>query len=184
MGGKEQLPVNSRLVMASIIPVKQPGKASCFHPELLSLLQKNQITIPPLRERQADIIPLAMKNIREYGEEIGRSELDIDASVPPLLEQYTFPGNIRELEAIIKRAVLCSQGPVLTALDFYSQQSTGLGGDLASNTVRIHFELGRYSLAEIQGLVIQEVLRLSHQDKDQAARHLHISRQALEEQLP
>lgn len=66
---------------------------------------------------------LSYENMRTYGEEIGRPKLDMDASVPPLLVQYRFPGNIRELEALIKRAVLCSQGSVLTALDFYSQHA-------------------------------------------------------------
>jgi len=183
MGGSDHFPVNNRLVLASAIPTDQPGEEKKFHPELLSLFRKNQISIPPLRERKEDIIPLAMKNIHAYGEEIGRPKLDIDSSVPPLLEHYRFPGNIRELEAMVRRALLCSQGPVLTSLDFYSQNSDDLVGGHSPNTVRIHFELGRQSLKEIQGMVIHEVLRLAKRDKEQAARYLHISTQTLDEQI-
>jgi len=183
MGGSDHFPVNNRLILASAIPTDQPGQENKFHPELLSLLRKNQISIPPLRERKEDIIPLAMKNIRAYGEEIGRPKLDIDSSVPPLLENYRFPGNIRELEAMMRRALLCSQGPLLTSLDFYSQNSDSLVGEPSPNTVRIHFELGRQSLHEIQGMVIHEVLRLAKQDKEQAASYLHISTQTLDEQI-
>ena len=183
MGGNDRIPINTRFIAASTISTDHGEQESRFHPELLSLFRTHQISIPPLRERQADIIPLAMKNMRTYGEEIGRPKLDMDASVPPLLVQYRFPGNIRELEALIKRAVLCSQGSVLTALDFYSQHAIDPNEQLPPNTIRLHFELGRYSLSEIQGLVIQEVLRLSDQNKEQAARYLHVSPQTLDEQI-
>ena len=183
MGGFDRLPVNNRLVVTSAVPLDQPGQGKKLHPALLSLLLKNQIIIPPLTERKEDIIPLAMKNIRTYGEEIGRPKLDIDSSVPSLLENYRFPGNIRELEALVKRAVLCAQGPVLTSLDFYSHSSDDLGQELSPNTVRIQFELGQHSISEIQGLVLREVLRLAKQDKELAARYLHVSPQTLEEQI-
>ena len=183
MGGFDRLPVNNRLVVTSAIPLEQPGQEKVFHPELLSLLSKNQISIPPLRERKEDIIPLAAKTIHTYGEEIGRPKLAIDSSVPPLLENYKFPGNIRELEAMMRRAVLCSQGPVLNSLDFYSQNSDDSGAGPPPNTVRIQFELGSQSLKEIERMVIHEVLRSTKQDKEQAARLLHISLETLEEQI-
>lgn len=122
MGGVEQFPITNRFILASTISPNQPGQGKNFHPELLTLLQGNQISIPPLRERRQDIIPLAMKMIQTYGEEIGRPKLDIDYSVTAVLGSYKFPGNIRELEAMIKRALLSSQGPALTSLDFYSDE--------------------------------------------------------------
>ncbi|WP_447968914.1 sigma-54-dependent transcriptional regulator [Nitrospira sp. M1] len=180
MGGKDHLPLNNCLVIASTIPLEQAGDTQVFHPALLSLLKDNQVPIPPLRERKEDIIPMTMKIISTYGEEIGRPKLDIDSSVPPLLESYTFPGNIRELEAMVKRALLCTEGPILKSLDFYSQSSRDFEGELSSSTVRLNFELGQHSLSEVQGLVVQEVLRLVNQDKEQAARYLQISVQTLE----
>ncbi|GJL65979.1 MAG: acetoacetate metabolism regulatory protein AtoC [Nitrospirales bacterium] len=122
MGGVEHLPINNRFILASTISPNQPGQEKNFHPELLTLLLGNQISIPPLRERRQDIIPLAMKMIQAYGEEIGRPKLDIDYSVTAVLGSYKFPGNIRELEAMIRRALLSSQGPALTSLDFYSDE--------------------------------------------------------------
>lgn len=182
MGGSDRFPINNRLVLASAIPPDSSAQEKIFHPELFTLFRKNQISIPPLRERKEDIIPLAMKTIITYGEEIGRPKLDIDPSVPSVLENYRFPGNIRELEAIIRRAMLCSQGPVLTSLDFYSQNSTDFEEKPSPHIVRISFELGRQSLFEIQSMVIHEVLRLAKQDKEQTARYLHVSTQTIEEQ--
>jgi two-component system response regulator AtoC len=183
MGGYDRFHVNNCLVITSAISLDQAVQENIFHPDLLSILLKNRIFIPPLRERKEDIIPLAMKTIRIYGEEISRPKLGIDSSVPPLLENYRFPGNIRELEAMIKRALLCSQGPVLTSLDFYSQNSDDFGKEPSQDTVRIQFKLGRQSLHEIQGMVIHEVLRLTKQDKNQAAHYLHISTQTVDEQI-
>jgi two-component system response regulator AtoC len=183
MGGFDRLPINNRLVVTSATPLDEKGQEDIFHPELRSLLEKQQISIPPLRERKEDIIPLVIKTIHAYGEEIGHPKLDIDSSVPPLLNTYPFPGNIRELEAMIRRAVLCSQGPVLTSLDFYSQHPDGGGEGLTPNTGRVLFEIGLHSLQDIQGMVIDEVLRFTKQDKEQAARYLHLSPQALDEHI-
>lgn len=183
MGGFDRLPINNRLILTSATPLDQKGQEDRFHPELRSLLEKQQISIPPLRDRQEDIIPLVLNIIHAYGEEISRPKLDIDSSVPPLLNSYPFPGNIRELEAMIRRAVLCSQGPVLTSLDFYSQHPTGGWEGLAPNTGRVLFEIGLHSLQDIQVMVIDEVLRFTKQDKDQAARYLHLSTQTLDEYL-
>ncbi len=183
MGGHDRLPLQARVVVASTQSAVGPGQEQVFHSKLIPHLRDNQIAIPLLRERQEDIIPLTLKILQTYGEEIGREKLDIDPSVAPLLLNFQFPGNIRELEALTKRAVLCSQDPILTSVDFSSQSSPDNGEKLPPNTVRIHFELGRHSLSDIQRMVVQEVLRLSHQDKEQAARHLHISPEALDEQI-
>ena len=182
MGGFDRLPINGRIIMTSATPPDQMGQENIFHPALRSLLEKQQLFIPPLRERKEDIIPLVIKTIHAYGEEIGRPKLDIDSSVPPLLDTYLFPGNIRELEAMIRRAVLCSQGPVLTSLDFYSQHP-GSGEGLSPNTGRVLFEIGQHRLQDIQVMVIDEVLRFTKQDKEQAADYLHISTQTLDEHI-
>jgi two-component system response regulator AtoC len=182
-GGKDRLPINTRLMLASAIPPDHPGNESTFHPALRLLLQNDQIRIPPLRERKEDILPLTLKIIQTYGEEIGRPKIDIDASVTQLLENYKFPGNIRELEALVQKAVLGSQGPILSSQDFQLENSHDVRGNTSQNQVHIQFELGRHSLSEIQGMVIHEVLRLAKQDKEEAARYLHISPQMLEEQM-
>ncbi len=182
LGGHDSQSLNARIVLASTKSVAEPDASQVFPTKMLSHLRANQITIPPLRQRQEDIIPLTLKVLQAYGEEIGRGKLKIDASVPPLLMNFQFPGNIRELEALIKRAVLCSQKPVLTSHDFFTQPSAESGAELVpSNMVRIEFELGRHSLSEIQRMVIQEVLRLSNHDKDLAAKHLHVLPDSLDE---
>ena len=183
MGGFDRLPINNRLVVTSATPLDQTDQEDRFHPELRSLLKKQQIFIPPLRERKEDIIPLVIKIIHAYGEEICSPKLDIDSSVPPLLDTYPFPGNIRELEAMIRRAVLCSHCPVLTSLDFYSQHPEGGGEGLSPNTGRVLFEIGLHSLQDIQDMVIDEVLRFTKQDKEQAAQYLHLSTQELDEHI-
>jgi two-component system response regulator AtoC len=183
MGGHDRLTFQTRLVVASTKSIVESGQENVFHPKLCSHFRDNQIRIPPLRERKEDIIPLTLKTLQAYGEEIGREKLHIDPSVPPLLLNFEFPGNIRELEALIKRAALCSKTSILTALDFSIHTIDDTDKMTAHNMARVSFEIGRQSLQEIQGMVIQEVLRYAHQDKEQAAQYLHISPHTLEEHL-
>ncbi|MGB0909545.1 MAG: sigma-54-dependent transcriptional regulator [Nitrospirales bacterium] len=182
-GSQDLLPLNNRVVMASTVALDQAGRENLFHPELQSLLVKNQIDIPPLRERKEDIIALVMKNIYTYCEEIGRPKVDVDSSVPALLENYRFPGNIRELEAMVRRALLCADGPILTAVDFSPQHTGDIESDSKASIVRIQFALGQRSLQEVQGMIVHEVLRLVGQDKEQAAQYLQISTQSLDQQI-
>ncbi len=180
LGGHDRLPLNTRLIVASAFLENEPGQEPAFHPALLAQLRDHQVSIPPLRDRKEDILPLAMKTLQAYGEEIGRPKIDIEASMLPHLHDYPFPGNIRELEALIKQAALCSHGPVLSAQDFHFQKAPTNEQPSSPNSIHLQFELGRQSLADIQRIVIHEVLRLSNQDKEQAARYLHVSPETLE----
>jgi hypothetical protein len=80
--------------------------------------------------------------------------------------------------------LLCSQGPALTSLDFYSPSSDDIEKQPTQDTISIKFKLGQRSLQEIQAMVIHEVPRLTKQDKEQAAHFLHVSNQVIEEQAP
>src|SRR5204862_3095805 len=97
--------VDVRIIAATNVDLKEAVKNGQFREDLYFRLSVVPLELPPLRQRREDILPLAQHFIRKYSEENGR---DVSENLSPevlsLLENYSFPGNVRELENIIERA--------------------------------------------------------------------------------
>ncbi|MFN6963559.1 MAG: sigma-54-dependent transcriptional regulator [Pyrinomonadaceae bacterium] len=115
LGDTTPLKVDVRIIAATNVDLKEAVKNGTFREDLYYRLSVVPIELPPLRTRREDILPLAQHFIRKYNEENGRSiSENLAPEVLSLLENYHFPGNVRELENIIERAVVIAPTDELT----------------------------------------------------------------------
>lgn len=111
IGGATSVSVNVRIVAASNDDLEAMVKRGSFRSDLFYRLNVVPITIPPLRERISDIPMLVKKFVERYGEQAGLGPVEVSPEVMALLQGYGWPGNIRELENAVERAVgLCITG--------------------------------------------------------------------------
>ena len=107
--------VDVRIIAATNVDLKEAVKNGQFREDLYYRLSVVPIELPPLRERREDILPLTKHFIQKYNEENGREITEnLSPEVLSLLENYNYPGNVRELENIIERAVVIAQTDEVT----------------------------------------------------------------------
>ena len=105
VGGLEDLPVDVRIIAASNHDLTQEVIKGTFREDLFYRLNVITIEMPPLKERRSDIPILANYFLEKYNKELGKSIQKVSSEAMHLLEQYDYPGNVRELENFIERAV-------------------------------------------------------------------------------
>ncbi|HLG17708.1 MAG TPA: sigma-54 dependent transcriptional regulator [Blastocatellia bacterium] len=111
LGETTRRQVDVRIVAATNVDLKQAVDEGTFREDLFYRLNVIQLSLPPLRERHEDILPLAQHFIRKYAAENNRQVSDhLDPEVLSALEAYNWPGNVRELENVIERAVIVARG--------------------------------------------------------------------------
>ena len=107
--------VDVRIIAATNVDLKEAVKNGQFREDLYFRLSVVPLELPPLRQRREDVLPLAQHFIRKYSEENGRDVSEnLSSEVLSLLENYYFPGNVRELENIIERAIVIAPGNEVT----------------------------------------------------------------------
>lgn len=116
LGETTPLSVDVRIIAATNVDLKEAVKSGVFREDLYYRLSVVPIELPPLRERKQDILPLTKHFIAKYNEENARTISDkLSPEVLSLLENYYYPGNVRELENIVERAVVIAPTDELTA---------------------------------------------------------------------
>jgi two-component system, NtrC family, response regulator AtoC len=113
VGGTEEISVDVRLIAATNRNLLNQVKVGAFREDLYYRLKVVDLMVPPLRSRQMDIVPLAEYFLKVYSGTTGKNFVQIDSAAQKLLEDYQWPGNIRELRNVIERTVLLEEGPVL-----------------------------------------------------------------------
>lgn len=117
VGGEKTITVDVRLIAATNKHLESEVRERRFRDDLFYRLNVVTITLPPLRERREDILLLAKHFLNRYARDLGKPVAEIDPAAREILEAYSWPGNIRELENTIERAVLLAEGPTLRAHD-------------------------------------------------------------------
>jgi len=117
VGGTEDIPGDFRVIASTYRDLKQEVSAGRFREDLYIRLNVISFVLPPLRDRVEDIMPLAKRFMVKYGLELGKTVADIDPKAIAVLEKYSYPGNVRELQNIIERAIMLCSGKTLTAGD-------------------------------------------------------------------
>ena len=113
VGGKVNLPLDVRIISATNRDLEQEIRKGCFREDLFYRLNVIRIVLPPLRERGSDIATLADFFVSKYRASTGIQVEGIAKSALKLLLNYTWPGNVRQLESVIERAVLMAEGSII-----------------------------------------------------------------------
>ena len=115
VGGSGSIPVDVRIVAATNDYLDDMVKQNTFRADLLYRLNVIPIRVPPLRERRSDMPLLVEKFVERYGDQAGLADITVQPEVLELLEKYDWPGNIRELEHAVERAInLCNSNTLET----------------------------------------------------------------------
>jgi two-component system, NtrC family, response regulator AtoC len=175
LGGRRTVRVDARLVALTNVDLQTAVKRRGFREDLFYRLNVVHIHVPPLRERRADIGELAERLLKTYAAKHGRSVFEISEAARALLEEYEFPGNVRELANVLERAVIVAATRTVEASDLPEALRVSVA----------HGRKGgrRATLAELEAEYIKQTLRDVRGNKSEAARLLGISRKNLYEKL-
>jgi two-component system NtrC family response regulator len=125
VGGREEIAVDVRIVCATHQNLKKLIEEGRFREDLYYRLSEIVVAIPPLRERPGDATLLAHAFMHKFAGQEGRQVLGFKQDALDAIEAYPWPGNVREMENFIKRAVIMSEGPQVTAADLGLPAATG-----------------------------------------------------------
>jgi two-component system response regulator AtoC len=172
LGGTETLHIEARLVALTNVDLPAAVTSGQFREDLYFRLNVLTLTVPPLRERKADILPLAEQLLGTLRTAHGRAAAQFSETSRRMLGAYSWPGNVRELRNAIERAVVFSRGHLLEPESFPETVRAAAGG-VASNIA------GLRSLEDVEREVIAATLEATHYRIGQAAAALGISRKTL-----
>lgn len=179
VGSNKSKDIDIRLISATNMPLYEMVKTSKFRQDLLYRLNTIEVQLPPLRERKEDIGLLAEHFINLYARKYNKEVRGLSPATLKRVEKYTWPGNIRELQHSIERAVIMSNNSLLQPEDFFLNE--GRGGNAEKEDVNLM--LDQMHLEEVEKLLIRKVLRKYNGNITQAATELGLTRASLYRRL-
>jgi DNA-binding NtrC family response regulator len=184
VGGTASIHTDVRVIAATNRPLEEDVEWKSFRADLFYRLNAFTVRLPPLRERQSDVLPLAEYFLARYVQrnQVASTGLAADAIVA--LQNYSFPGNVRELEHLIERAAVKAGGRAITAEQIEEELAQewrvtpGVFDPLAAAGMPFHD-----AVASWERHLVEQALQASHGNKSDAARRLGIHRRLLYEKL-
>ena len=183
LGGTETKSGDFRVLAATNRDLDVTVRERLFREDLFYRLNVVRITVPPLRERRADIVPLAEHFLRLYSDNNGLPPIGFSEEAILMLQTYSYPGNVRELENMVERAVLMARGRVIMPIHFpewtespVTPSPSPVDADLLS--LPFHQAVG-----ELEKKLIENALRLASGNKTEAANRLQINRRLLYQKM-
>lgn len=152
LGGNQSVKVNVRIIAATNKDLFSLVKDNKFREDLYYRINVINLRLPPLRERKLDIAPLAESFSRKFSKKSDKQIKGIEVEALNFLSRYRFPGNIRELENIIERAVILAKGEWITREDFPRSMFDGSGNDPEIKIAQNYSEL-----KSLRNKVVEEV---------------------------
>jgi two-component system response regulator HydG len=174
VGSNEVIPVNFRLICATNASLSEGVQNRTFRQDLLYRINTVELQVPALRERIGDIPILANHFIDQFKEKYKKEALSISPEALQLLEVHSWPGNIRELQHALERAIILSDSEVLTEQDFRFLQSNQDPETTADATLNIE---------EMERKLILKAMQLHKGNITKAAEDLGLTRAALYRRL-
>lgn len=183
LGSDTTMKVSARIVVATNVNLEQKQKAGLFRDDLYFRLCTHQIDIPPLRERPEDISVLLDHFLAEAARQMHKKKPTYPPELSLLLANHVFPGNIRELRAMVFNAVNIHTGRTLSMEVFTKAMGRTRKAVVAMESVRdqqrLTFPLCLPTLREVADLLVKEAIERTKGNQTMAARLLGISQPAL-----
>jgi DNA-binding NtrC family response regulator len=172
VGSSKTLHANVRIISATNANLKEEVAAGRFRQDLLFRLNTIELPLPPLRDRREDVMALANSFLRAHAKRYRKELTGFDEPARDRLMSHEFPGNVRELDHVIERAVLMSQGPLIKATDLGLSTGREEGARLED-----------MSLEEVEAFLIKKALARNNGNARKAAEALGLSRSAFYRRL-
>jgi DNA-binding NtrC family response regulator len=176
LGSNQPTPIDIRLICATNVPLSELANESRFRKDLIYRINTVEIMVPPLRRREEDIVLLARHFARNYTTKYMKPSLDFDTKAIEKLKSYHYPGNVRELQYTIERAVIMADGDVLQAKDL-------IFSPIESGRPQAADEPQELKLSTIEKNAILKVIEKHNGNISKAAKELGLTRTALYRRL-
>jgi len=182
LGGTQALQVEARFIAATHHDLEEEVKAKRFREDLFYRLNVVIIQLPPLRERRNDIPLLANFFLQRYNQKLKKNIKLISNEAMEFLQNYDYPGNVRELENLIERAVILEKGDILSlnAIHGFANSPILIPHNSPSISSPIYQEARRAWLEEFEKRFIIERLKANKGNVTAAAREAQIQRQSFQ----
>ena len=171
LGSNKEIPIDVRLICATNMPLYQMVNEGKFRQDLLYRINTVELKLPALRERSEDIEPLVDHFLDQYCKKYKMPKKRLNASTIKRLQMHHWPGNIRELQHAVERAVIMSEGTVLEPHDFFLTESED-----RSDTDSLPTNM---NLEETEKLLIRKVVDKHGGNISRAAKELGLTRASL-----
>jgi DNA-binding NtrC family response regulator len=175
LGSNQPVPIDIRLICATNVPLSELANENRFRKDLIYRINTVEITVPPLRKRGDDILLLAKHFAKLYSNKYMKPAIGFDDAALQKLLQFHYPGNVRELQYTIERAIIMSDGEVLHPQDL-------IFSPIESATTTI-VESDDLNLSSIEKNTILRVIEKHNGNITKAARELGLTRTALYRRL-
>ena len=175
LGDNQPIPIDIRLVCATNVPLQELASENRFRKDLIYRINTVEIMVPPLRKRQSDILLLANHFNQLYSNKYLKPRLRLAGSAEDKLMNYHYPGNVRELQYTVERAVIMAEGDLLEAKDIIFSPI---------ETVReTEEEPKELKLSSVEKNTILKVIEKNNGNISKAAKELGLTRTALYRRL-
>jgi DNA-binding NtrC family response regulator len=183
LGGTETISGDFRVLAATNRDLDTRVRDGLFREDLFYRLNVVRITVPPLRDRRADIVPLAEHFLRLYSANNGLDPIGFSEDAMLMLQTYSYPGNVRELENMVERAVLMARGRVIMPIHFPQMAASSLSlapRSIEADLLSLPFHK---AVGELEKKLIENAIRLATGNKTEAANRLEINRRLLYQKM-
>ena len=179
VGGTETIRGDFRVIAATNRDLEASVREKVFREDLFYRLNVVRIPIPPLRERRSDIVPLAEHFLRLYSDKNGVTAVGFSDEAILLLQNYFYPGNVRELENMVERAVLMARGRVLMPEHFPERTENHAENAHKRPEIDLLSLPFHAAIGELEKRLIEKAIKEAGGNKSEAANRLQINRRLL-----
>jgi two-component system response regulator HupR/HoxA len=183
VGSTRPVPVDVRVLTATHRDLEADVRAGRFREDLFYRIAGVTLTLPPLRERPGDLMPIAEHVLHEVCIELGVDAMHFDDDARAVLMGHAWPGNIREMRNEIARAVALGEGATVSARGFSPRLLKGPAGTAAAGSALPATGTLQERLDAIEAMLLREVMLRLHWNKTRAAQELGLSRVGLRAKL-